>query len=103
MAITQAGAIGTSATTVYTSSGQTALTCLFFMNDNAASRTLDVHVVQSGGSASATNKIVKQISIDGGDTYVINLEKIVLDNGDTIQCVASNASSVYGTVSSVTI
>jgi len=103
MAITQAGAIGTSATTVYTSSGQTALTCLFFMNDNATARTLDVHVVQSGGSASATNKIVKAISIDGGDTYVINLEKLVLDNGDTIQCVASNASSVYGTVSSVTI
>ena len=103
MAITQAGAIGTSATTVYTSSGQTAITCMFFMNDNASARTLDVHVVQNGATAAATNKIVKTISIDGADTYVVNTEKLVLDNGDMIQCVASHASSVYGTISSVTI
>ena len=63
MAITQAGAVGTGATTVYTSSGTTAITCMFFMNDNAAARTLDVHVVQSGGSVSATNKIIKAITI----------------------------------------
>jgi hypothetical protein len=103
MAITQAGAIGTSATTVYTSSGQTAITCMFFMNDNASARTLDVHVVQNGATAAATNKIVKTISIDGADTYVVNTEKLVLDNGDMIQCVASATSSIYGTISSVTI
>ena len=87
MAITQAGAIGTSATTVYTSSGQTAITCMFFMNDNASARTLDVHVVQNGATAAATNKIVKTINIDGADTYVINTEKLVLENGDMIQCI----------------
>ena len=54
-------------------------------------------------TAAATNKIVKTISIDGADTYVVNTEKLVLDNGDMIQCVASAASSIYGTVSSVTI
>ena len=103
MSITQAGAVGTSATTVYTSSSTSALTCMFFMNENASARTLDLHVVKSGDTAGVTNKIVKQISIDGGDTYVINLEKIVLDNGDTMQAIASNASSVYATVSSVAI
>ena len=103
MAITQAGAVGTSGTTVYTSSGTTAITCMFFMNDNASARTLDVHVVQNGGSASGTNKIVKAITIDPADTYVVNLEKLVLSNGDTIQCVASVGSSIYPTVSSVTI
>ena len=103
MAITQAGAVGTSATTVYTSSGTTAITCMFFMNDNAAARTLDVHVVQNGGSATASNKIVKALSVDGGDTYVINIEKLVLSNGDTVQALASVGSSIYATVSSVTI
>ena len=103
MAITQAGAVGTSATTMYTSTNQTAITCMFFMNDNAAARTLDVHVVKNGATAAATNKIVKTISIDGADTYVVNTEKLVLDNGDMIQCVASAASSIYGTISSVTI
>ena len=103
MAITQVGAIGTGATTVYTSSGTTAITCMFFMNDNASARTLSVHVVQSGGTASSTNQLVKNISIDPADSYVINLEKLVLSNGDTIQCLASVGSSIFPTVSSVTI
>jgi len=102
MAISQQ-AVGTSATTVYTSTNTTAITCMFFMNDNAASRTLDVHVVKSGESLGTANKIVKTITIDPADTYVINIEKLVLDNGDTIQCVASAATSVYATVSSVAI
>lgn len=103
MAITQVGAIGTSATTVYTSSGTTAITCMFFMNDNASARTLSLHVVQSGGSVSSTNQIVKSINIDPADSYVINLEKLVLSNGDTVQCLASVGSSIFPTVSSVTI
>ena len=103
MAITQAGAVGTSATTIYTSSGTTAITCMFFMNDNASARTMDVHVVQSGASLATTNKIVKTITINPADTYVVNLEKLVLSNGDMIQCVASAASSIMPTVSSVTI
>ena len=102
MAISQA-TVGTSATTVYTSTNTTAITCMFFMNDNAAARTLTIHVVKNGGSASTANTIVKEINIDGADTYVINTEKLVLDNGDTIQCVASATSSIYATVSSVTI
>ena len=103
MAIDQSGAIGTSATTVYTSSGQTAITAMFFMNDNASARTLTIHVVQNGSSAGTTNTIVKNISIDGADSYVINTEKLVLSDGDTIQCVASVASSIIPTISSVTI
>ena len=103
MAITQAGAIGTGATTVYTSSGTTAITCMFFMNDNAAARTLNVHVVQSGGSIANTNQIVKTITIDPADSYVINTEKLVLSNGDTIQCTASVGSSIFPTISSVDI
>ncbi len=102
MAISQQ-LVGTGATTVYTSTNTTAITCMFFMNDNASSRTLDVHVVKNGDSAAVTNKIVKTITVDPADTYVINIEKLVLDNGDTIQCVASAGSSVYATVSSVAI
>ena len=103
MAITQAGAIGTGATTVYTSSGTTAITCMFFMNDNASARTLSVHVVQNGGSIANTNQIVKTITIDPADSYVINTEKLVLSNGDTIQCTASVGSSIFPTISSVDI
>ena len=102
MAISQA-TVGATATTVYTSTNTTAITCMFFMNDNAASRTLDVHVVKNGESLAATNKIVKNITVDPADTYVINIEKLVLDNGDTIQCIASVGSSIQATISSVSI
>jgi len=102
MAISQA-TVGATATTVYTSTNTTAITCMFFMNDNAASRTLDVHVVKNGESLAATNKIVKTITVDPADTYVINIEKLVLDNGDTIQCIASAGSSIQATISSVSI
>jgi len=102
MAISQA-TVGTSATTVYTSTNTTAITCMFFMNDNASSRTLDIHVVKNSESLAATNKIVKTITVDPADTYVINIEKLVLDNGDTIQCVASAGSSIQATISSVSI
>ena len=102
MAISQA-TVGATATTVYTSTNTTAITCMFFMNDNAAARTLDIHVVKNGESLAATNKIVKTITVDPADTYVINIEKLVLDNGDTIQCVASVGSSIQATISSVSI
>lgn len=102
MAITQT-AVGTSATTVFTSVNNMATTALFFMNNNGSARNLTIHVVKSGASAAASNVIVKAIAVAGGDTYVINTEKLVLANGDTVQAVASAADSIYATVSAVSI
>ena len=62
MAITQTE-VGTSATTVYTSTNTTAIIRMFFMNDNAPARTLTVHVVKNGASAPTGNTIVKGINI----------------------------------------
>jgi hypothetical protein len=95
--------VGTSATTVYTSSGDSATTSIFLMNDNAASRTVQVYLVPNGGSASATTQIIKDLAIDGADTYILQNEKIVLANGDTIQVTASDLNSIYATVSYVGI
>lgn len=102
MAITQA-AVGTSSTVIYTSSGDSATTAVFLMNNNASARTVQIHVVPSGGSASANTQIIKDLSIDGADTYVINTEKIVLSNGDTIQVTSSDAASIFATVSHVSL
>ena len=102
MAISQA-TVGTSATTLFTSVGNNATTAMFFMNDNGSTRQLTVFIVKSGGTAGATNTITKAIDVTGGNTYVINTEKIVLANGDTIQALASHAASIHATVSSVSI
>jgi len=95
--------VSNSATTIYTSSGNSATTVIFFMNDDASARTLDVYVVPNGGSAGTSTQIIKNLSIDAADTYILNIEKIVLSNGDTIQATASAINSIYATVSYVGI
>lgn len=103
MAIAQQ-TVGTTATTIYTSSGSSATTAIFLMNNNAAARTVQIYVVPNGGSATTTTQIIKDLTIDAADTYVINTEKLVLSNGDTIQVTSSDdATSVYATVSYVSI
>jgi|DEB0MinimDraft_3_1074331.scaffolds.fasta_scaffold02623_5 hypothetical protein len=95
--------VSNSATTIYTSSGSSATTVIFFMNNDASARTLDVYVVPNGGSAGTSTQIIKNLSIDAADTYILNIEKIVLSNGDTIQATASAINSIYATVSYVGI
>jgi hypothetical protein len=95
--------LGTSIGTVYTSTNDSATTSIFFTNDNASVRTINVHIVAQGTTADATNRIIKELSIDGGDTYILSAEKIVFANGDTIQALCSAATSVYANVSFVSI
>ena len=96
--VTQAGV------DIYTSSGSSATTAIFLMNNNAAARTVQIYVVPSGGSVTTSTKIIKDLVIDPADTYIINTEKLVLANGDTIQVTSSDdATSIYATVSYVSI
>ena len=103
MAIAQQ-TVGTSATTIYTSSGNSATTAIFLMNNNAAARTVQIYVVPNGDSVGTSTKIIKDLVIDAADTYIINTEKLVLANGDKIHVVTSDDdTSVYATVSYVSI
>jgi hypothetical protein len=98
MAIAQQS-IDTSATTVYDSSGTNAITAIYFMNDHSSSVTVQVHVVLDGDSADSTNKIIKDLIISAGDTYVIDTERLVLGDSDTIQASASVSNVVHATLS----
>lgn len=102
MAITQT-TVGTSATAIYTSSGTSATTVIYFMNGHSASVTLQIHVVPSGGTASATNLIVKDLVVAASDTYVMDVEKLILENGDTVQASSDVAAVVQATVSYIGI
>ena len=95
--------VGTSATTIFTAASESATTSIFFMNNNAAARVIQVYVVPNGSSAAVTTQIIKDLTLDPADTYIINSEKLILAAGDTIQCTASHASSIYATVSFVVI
>ena len=79
--------ITTAGSTLYTSSGGSAITAMFFMNNHSGAVTIQLHVVKSGGSIAAA------------DTYIIDTEKLLLDNGDTIQATADVDSVVNVTTS----
>lgn len=98
MAIAQQ-TLGTGATTLYTSSGVTATTAIYFMNDSVSAVTIQIHIVKNGDTASASNKIVKDLSVSAADTYVIDIERLILENGDTIQASASTGAVVHATIS----
>lgn len=100
MALSQLTLTG-SASAVYTSSGNTAVTTMYLCNYSGSDRTVSVYLVPSAGSASDSNIIYKDVPIAAGDTYIIDTERLVLANGDSVQALASSTTSVTMTVSYV--
>lgn len=99
MAITNT-TLGTSASSIYTSSGTSVIVSAFFCNTDSSDRTINVYLVASGDSASNTDNIIlKEISIPAGDTYIMNNERVTLGDGDSIQALASTGSVIVSTVS----
>ena len=98
MSITQQ-TVGTSATTIFTSTNSSAITAIYLMNDDSSAVTVQVHVVANGDSAGASNKIIKDLVISAGDTYIVDTERLILDNGDTIQASADTGSVLHSTIS----
>jgi len=94
MAVTTAN-VTTTDTTVYTSSGNSAVTFATLTNYSASSVTVDVHVVPDGGAAGNLNLIIANLSITAEDTHQLYAsgEKLLLEDGDTIvvSCSADNA------------
>jgi hypothetical protein len=102
MAITNT-TIGTTATIVYTSSGNSAVSVIYVCNTSASTVTFDVHLTPFGEGAVVTNQIYKEISLDAGDTYILDTEKIFLGNQDRIVMIASDSSALRCTVSFVNV
>jgi hypothetical protein len=57
--------------------------------------------VPSGGSGNTTTQIYKDVQIATGDTFVVDMEKLVLGNGDMLKANAS--SNITATISYVGI
>jgi hypothetical protein len=107
MALT-AALIGTSNTTVYTSSGNNAVTCMMVCNYHASSTSnLTVYAVPNSagavGTASNTNIIVKTLSIPAGETVTLDQEKLVLSNNDTVVALSSVATSLNIVISTLPV
>jgi len=100
MAIANATILNTE-TTVYTSSGSNAVTVIYFLNTDSSARTLDIHVKPLGEALAAENQIYDAVNIPAGDTFVLDAEKLVLEDTDEITALASVTSVVVATISTI--
>jgi hypothetical protein len=91
------------ATSAYTSVGNTAITFLSLTNYSAGNITANVFVVPSGNTAGNLNLVLSQIEIATLDTYQLYAggEKLLLSNGDSVQANA-NVNNALTTVTSFT-
>lgn len=91
--------VTSSVSNVYVSSGNTVMSVAYFCNYSASPAQVSVHVVPAGGTANVLNKIYSNVSITAGDTLVVETEKIIFGNGDTLQANASTNNAINAIVS----
>ena len=102
-------------TTLYTSSGTNAVTIMIFCNyadfDNIPGDTslpdadtfLSLYIVKNGQSHADYNKILHVLSIPAGETFIMDTEKFVLDNGDRIIAETTSPATVSCTISTIEV
>ena len=82
---------------------QYAITSMFFCNTTSTDSILQVHLVPDGGTFRNDNKIIHNLTINPGDTFTFDTEKIILDSGDSIQAKADPPGSISATLSYVRV
>lgn len=86
---------------IYVSSGTSVVSVMYFCNQNSAAANLNVWVVSNssvaGGGVNAANLIYREVQIAAADTFVVDMEKLALNNGDYV--VANAGSTINATVS----
>lgn len=95
-------AISAANTTLYTSSGNNAITTLIVSNVNAynpatptvGQSNLNLFIVPGGGTPNFSNMIVSALPLPAGETFTFDNEKIVMSNGDTLIATSSAATGV---------
>jgi hypothetical protein len=86
---------------IYVSSGTSVVSVMYFCNQNSAAANLNVWAVSNasvaGGGVNAANLIYREVQIAAADTFVVDMEKLALGNGDYL--VANAGGSISSTVS----
>lgn len=94
----------TSISNVYVSSGNSVISVMYFYNNDASARDFSLFLVPSGTTTiDSTVQIYGNVQVTPYDTFVVDLEKLVLSNGDSIRANASANTSITATVNYVGI
>jgi hypothetical protein len=100
MAITSTS-LSLATTNIYTSSLNSVVSVMYFCNQGGSTANLTVSVTAGNLTAGTANVIYKDILIATADTFVVDMEKLVLSDKDFIS--ANSGGTVSATVSYVGI
>lgn len=105
MAITNTRLTTTDPTTVFEAVGQQAITTIYLCNTTATPVSFNMFVINSDDSTGAAfeNMIYSSIELTANDTYVLDVEKLILDSGDIVDIESNVADCITVTVSSIAI
>ena len=99
MSITNSTLTNSVAVPVYTSVGNSAVTTAYFCNKTSLAVLVNVFVAPAGQIANGNNVIYSNLTIAGNDTYIMEAERLLFNNGDYIYANASVADAVVATTS----
>ena len=105
MAIRNVRLSTTGPTVAFQAVGQQAITVMYICNTSGTDATVNVYCIDSGDSTGSgdDNMIYSELSVTAHDTYVIDMEKIILNSGDSIEVEANIADVITVTTSSIAI
>ena len=111
MAINSAAITGGSYTTLYTSSGNNAVTCIWICNTatydpnnpTTGLTYLDIHFVKSSAGVTTTNQVVNQLPVPAGESVTFDTEKMILENGDTVVMYTPAPYNLVATISTIPV
>ena len=102
MAITNFQVGATTGTEAYAASADVAVTGMYITNKSSSDGNVDVYVVPSGETVGENFKIYNNLLIPAQDTYVIDSEKLILENGDKIYIAAPDSAAQFNaTISTI--
>jgi hypothetical protein len=101
----QSTALGTTVGNIYVASGTdgNVVSVTYFCNRSVSATTFTLHLVPAGGTAGPNTTVYSNKTVTAGDTYILELEKIILSTGDMLQAVANTGNAIVATVSTLGI
>lgn len=94
--------LNTTFTTIFSSPlsfASSAITTIYLCNKGTGVASVNIHIVPGGGTASNSNIVYYNLVLAPKDTYVIDSERVILDQGDEIVGISDVAGDVVVTVS----
>jgi hypothetical protein len=101
----QSTALATTVGNIFVATGSqgNVVSVAYFCNRNGSATAFSLYLVPSGQTANANNIVYSNKTLTGNDTYILELEKIILSNGDMLQASANTANVIVATVSTLGI